>query len=214
VTGNIRRLGQFGALLSAVLLVAGCAGATATRAPNAAGPGGSVPSLDIVTITPHPTDSGGGPQAEATMPSWFAVPMTDVNTGKSFKIQDFAGKVILVEAMATWCPTCQGEMSQVQELLKTLGPGSDLVAVSLDVDPNEDAALLEKYAAQNGFTWHIAIAPEEVVRFLISNYDQAFVNPPLQPMLFIDREGGVWGLPNGAKTSNSLKQTLDPYLAK
>jgi thiol-disulfide isomerase/thioredoxin len=211
VTGNTRRLRPFLAAVAVAVVVAGCAGAGATQGPNAGGAAG--PTLDIVTITPHPTDAAGGPQASPTMPSWFAVPMTDVNTGRSFKIQDFSGKVVLVEAMATWCPTCQGEMSQVKQLLSDLGPGANLVAVSLDVDPNEDAGLLQKYAAQNGFTWHVAIAPEEVVRFLISNYDQAFMNPPLQPMLFIDREGGVWGLPTGAKTSNSLKQTLDPYLA-
>jgi cytochrome oxidase Cu insertion factor (SCO1/SenC/PrrC family) len=211
VTDSIRRLRPFLAIVAVVAIVAGCSGAAATKGPNAAGPAG--PSLDIITITPRPTSAPGDPQASPTMPSWFGVPMTDVNTGRSFTIQDFAGKVVLVEAIATWCPTCQGELSQVKQLLADVGRESDLVAVALDVDPNEDAALLKKYAQQNGFTFVMAVAPEDVIHFLITNYDQSFVNPPLVPMLFIDREGGVWGLPNGTKSASSLKQTLDPYLA-
>jgi cytochrome oxidase Cu insertion factor (SCO1/SenC/PrrC family) len=196
-------------IIAITLIAAACAGAAAT--PRRAGP-----SLDIVTITPYPRDSAGSilPGALPTVPSWFSVPMTDVNTGKQFTIGDFTGKVVLVETMATWCPTCQGEMSQVQDLITTLGTGADLVVVSLDVDPNEDAALLKKYTAKNGFSWLVAIAPQEVVRFLVNQYDQAFLNPPLQPMLFIDRQGGVWGLPTGVKSAISLQKTLEPYLAK
>jgi thiol-disulfide isomerase/thioredoxin len=157
----------------------------------------------VPTINPNPT-----------MPSWFDVQMTDVNTGKPFKMTDFTGKVVLVETMATWCPTCQGEMSQVQQLPGLLGASaSNLVRVSLDVDPNEDAAILKKYAAKNKFDWYIAVAPIEVGRFLSVNYDQDYLNPPLQPMLFIDRTGGVWGLPFGIKSGIAIQKTIAPYLA-
>ncbi|HEX7496536.1 MAG TPA: TlpA family protein disulfide reductase [Candidatus Limnocylindrales bacterium] len=153
--------------------------------------------------------------AAPTVPSWFNVQMTDVTTGKTFKISDFAGKVVLVDTMATWCPTCQGEMSQVGRLPDLVGArASDLVTISLDVDPNEDATILKKYAAANGFTWRIAVAPIEVGRFLETNYDQQYLNPPLQPMLFIDRTGGVYGLPFGIKSAESIQKTLAQYLAK
>jgi len=153
--------------------------------------------------------------AAPTVPSWFNVQMTDVTTGKSFKISDFSGKVVLVDTMATWCPTCQGEMSEVGRLPGLVGASaSDLVTISLDVDPNEDETILKKYAAANGFTWRIAVAPIEVGRFLEMNYDQQYLNPPLQPMLFIDRTGGVYGLPFGIKSAESIQKTLAQYLAK
>jgi cytochrome oxidase Cu insertion factor (SCO1/SenC/PrrC family) len=176
------------------LAVAGCSSSAATSIQPAA----SQPAL---------------PAASPTRPAWFDVPLTDVNSGRSFRVSDFAGKVVLVETMATWCPTCQGEMSQVQQLHRAY-PASDFVSVCLDVDPNEDAALLKKYAAANGFDWLIAIAPEKVGQFLATNYDVNFLNPPLQPMLIVDRQGSVWGLPFGIKSYASLKQTIDPYLAR
>jgi thiol-disulfide isomerase/thioredoxin len=128
-------------LLASLLVLAGCSAASKASATD------PIP----VYVAPSPTT-----------PSWFDVQMTDVNTGKPFKVSDFAGKVVLVETMATWCPTCQGEMSQVQQLHTDYGPGSDLVTISLDVDPNEDATILKKYATQNGFNWQIAVAPESV----------------------------------------------------
>ena len=184
-------------LLAALLVLASCSGAaTTSRAPSGTDP---IP----IYVAPSPT-----------IPSWFDVQMVDVNTGKSFKVSYFSGKVVLVETMATWCPTCQGEMSQVQQLHTDYGLNTDLVTITLDVDPNEDATVLKKYAAQNGFNWLIAIAPESVGGFLSKNYDVDYLNPPLQPMLIIDRKGGVWGLPFGTKSAISLEKTLDPYLAQ
>jgi cytochrome oxidase Cu insertion factor (SCO1/SenC/PrrC family) len=193
------------AVLAGLALVAACSGATPAASPTSVSPTSASPghTLTIETNNPNPT-----------MPSWFAVPMTDVNTGQQFKIQDFAGHVVLVDTMATWCPTCQGEMSQVQQVLDALGPpNGDLVAVSLDVDPNEDAALLKKFATTNHFGWRIAVAPTEVGHFLAANYDPDYLNPPLQPMLIIDRTGQVWGLPFGVKSYISLQKTIQPYLA-
>ena len=138
--------------------------------------------------------------------------MTDVNTGKQFRINDFTGKVVLMDTMATWCPTCQGEMSEMQRLPALYPMGTDLVIVSLDVDPNEDATILKKFAAANKFDWYVAVAPIEVGRFLEMNYDQGYLNPPLQPMLFIDRGGGVYGLPFGPKSAESIQKTLAKYL--
>ena len=46
-------------------------------------------------------------------PAWIMASLTDVRTGKGFKISDFKGKVIVVENMATWCPNCLQQQKQV-----------------------------------------------------------------------------------------------------
>ena len=199
-------------LLACTVVLAGCA--AAVNAPDAKAPASQAASHTVAV--PSPTYFDPIPVVPSpTVPSWFDVQMTDVTTGKQFKISDFSGKVILVDTMATWCPTCQGEMSQVQMLPTLLGSSSsDLVRISLDVDPNEDATILKKFAATNKFDWYIAVAPIEVGRFLETNYDQQYLNPPLQPMLFIDKAGGVYGLPFGIKSAESIGKTLASYLAQ
>jgi len=77
------------------------------------------------------------------MPDWFEIPLTDVQTGEAFTVSDFSGKVVLVETMAMWCPNCIIQANEVRNLHKNLGNPENLVSISLDVDVNEDAALIK-----------------------------------------------------------------------
>ena len=80
--------------------------------------------------------------------------------------------------------------------------------------PHPHARVIAVDAAKNGFDWIIAVAPTAVGAFLSKNYDVELLNPPLQPMMIIDKQGGVWGMPFGIKSAESLKKTIDPYLGK
>lgn len=147
-------------------------------------------------------------------PDWFNAKLTDVQTGQSVSINDLKGKVVLIETMAEWCPTCRHQEDEVKKLHSLLGNPSDFVSVSLDVDSNEDAASLQKYAKAFGYDWHFAIAPLEVQRALGNLYSAEYLNPPLAPMLLIDREGKVYGLPYGLKSAESLRATIAPHLSQ
>jgi len=90
-------------------------------------------------------------------------------------------------------------------------PG-DLVSVSLDVDLKEDAVTLKKYVDHFGFDWYFAVAPLEITRALGNLYSAEYLNAPLEPMLIIDRNGDVYGLPYGFKSAEVLSNTLAPFL--
>jgi len=89
-----------------------------------------------------------------------------------------------------------------------------LISVSLDVDINEDAASLREYAFQYGLDWHFAITSLEVARALGNLYTAQYLNPPLSPMLIIDREGNVHHLEYGIKDVETLQKIVEPYLAQ
>ena len=154
------------------------------------------------------------PAQETTTPEWFQMKLTDVQTDETFTINDYAGKVILVETMAIWCPTCILQSAYISKLHDALGNPDDLVSVSLDVDLNEDAATLKEYAAEYGFDWHFAVAPLEVDRALGNLYNAEYLNPPLAPMLIIDRQGNVHQLAYGLKDTETLRKAVEPYLAE
>ncbi|MEP7136662.1 MAG: TlpA disulfide reductase family protein [Chloroflexota bacterium] len=127
-------------------------------------------------------------------------------------MNDFKGKVVLVETMAMWCPNCLMQAGAVQKLHKALGNPEDLISVSLDVDSNEDEAALKEYASQYGLDWHLVVAPLLVERALGNLYSAQYLNPPLAPMLIIDREGNVHQLEYGIKTTAKLQELVKPYL--
>jgi thiol-disulfide isomerase/thioredoxin len=162
--------------------------------------------------TPEPTSLVATITATPGLPEWFNIKMTDVRSGKTFTIHDFAGKVVLIQTMAQWCPTCQEQQDRVKEMHNLLNNTKDLISVSLDTDINEDEASLKAYAAKLGYDWYFAVAPRDIARALGNLYSAEYLNPPLSPMLIIDRQGSVYGLPFGLKPANSLKNTLQQYL--
>lgn len=149
---------------------------------------------------------------EVSRPDWFSIPLTDVRTGETFTINDFAGKVVLLETMAMWCPNCTVQANEVRNLHELLENSEDLISVSLDVDVNEDEASLKEYVQEFGFEWRFAVAPLEVARALGNLYTAQYLNPPLSPMMMIDREGNVHHLEYGLKKADALEKYLEPFL--
>lgn len=145
-------------------------------------------------------------------PAWFSASLTNVQDGSTFTIQDFKGKVVLVETMAIWCPKCKQQQGQVKELHARLGERDDFVSLGIDIDPNETADDLKSYIDSNGFDWHYAVPSADVAREIASLYGDQFLNPTSTPMLIIDRKGVAHPLPFGIKSADELLQALQPFL--
>ncbi len=145
-------------------------------------------------------------------PAWFGTPLTDVRTGQNFTINDFKGKVVLLETLAMWCPSCKKQQEQVKALLGASGMNKDLVTIGLDIDPNENAADLKTYTDNNGFNWIYAVAPAEVTREIGNLYGAQFLNPPSTPILIIDRKGEAHPMPFGIKSADDLMKFIEPFL--
>jgi len=148
------------------------------------------------------------------LPLWFETELTNVNTGETFKIADFSGKVVLVETMAVWCSNCLRQQREVQALHDLLGDQPNLVSVALDIDPNETPDILKAHTDKNGFDWVYAVAPAEAARDISQLYGGQFLNPPATPMLIIDRHGQAHPLPFGHKSAPSLQESLAPFLSE
>jgi hypothetical protein len=87
------------------------------------------------------------------------------------------------------------------------------VSVSLDIDMGEDEALLRNYVEKLDYDWRFAVAPLLVARALGNLYSAQYLNPPVSPMLIIDRDGSVLGLPFGSvKNAESLQGVVEPLL--
>ncbi|PKN95469.1 MAG: hypothetical protein CVU44_01940 [Chloroflexi bacterium HGW-Chloroflexi-6] len=153
-----------------------------------------------------------GEDSMMAAPAWFGVQLTNVRSGETFSINDFKGKVVLVETLAMWCPNCKKQQMQVQALHEQLGDNPDFVSIGLDIDPNENADDLKTYTDSNGFDWVYAVAPAEVSSELSNLYGAQFINPPSTPMFIIDRKGEVHLLPFGIKSAEELMEALEPFL--
>ena len=174
----------------------------------------AMPTVDAMMAEPTPTGEAMMEEGAMAMPAFFSVALTDVRSGADFTLADFKGKVVLLEPFAQWCPTCLAQQREVVRLRALVGEREDFVTVGLDIDPNEDAAMLREYLTQHGFDWLYAVAPAQVSSEIGQLYGSQYLNPPSAPMLVIDRHGVVHPLEAGRKSAESLLAELDPLLAE
>jgi len=184
-----------------------------TASPEAMMHGTTTPEMMMDTVTPDAMmgHSGATQEASKQMADWLGTPLTDVRTGQSFKLSDFSGKVVLVETMAVWCPSCFAQQQQIQSLHHMMGQSDHLVSVSLDIDPNETADILGKYVKANTFDWAYAIAPADLSREIGQTYGNQFLDPPSTPILIIDIHGVAHPLPFGIKSADDLMKAFQQY---
>jgi thiol-disulfide isomerase/thioredoxin len=86
--------------------------------------------------------------------AWKNAPLTDASTGKNFTLNQFTGKVVVLQFMAVYCQYCLAESHQlvsVQQSFAGNGQAGQVVIVSVDVDSNENLAYLKQYVSQNHF---------------------------------------------------------------
>lgn len=137
-------------------------------------------------------------------PAWFMLELKDVNSGETFAIHDFSGKVVLIETLATWCSNCLQQQQEVAVVHDHFLGNPDLITIGLDIDPNEDESILSTYTGKHGFDWKYAVASEAIALEISTNYGNQFLNPPSTPILLIDREGNAYPLRFGIKSADEL----------
>jgi len=123
--------------------------------------------------------------------------------GRTVRLSDFRGKVVLLNFWATWCGGCRVEMPWLVELYRQYRPqGLEIVGVSMD-DAGED--VIAKFTRAKNVNYTIVKGNEAVAR--------AYGEVQLLPQTFlINRDGTiaghVTGVPNRSDFENTIRQLL------
>jgi len=91
------------------------------------------------------------------------------------------------------------------------GLGDDVVMVSIDGDPNENADMLRRYADDLGFDWRFAVAPREMRSALATAFGNDVLYPPSDPMFVVSAQGELIRLPRGYKDEDDLREAVQRY---
>lgn len=196
-------------LILAAMVVSACSPAPAQTAAPAVE---SAPASEVTAVEASPAEPESQSAPQVTQPGWYAMELTDVNTGSVFRVADLQGKVVLVETMAVWCSNCFRQQLEVKELHDLIGDREDFVGLGIDIDPNESVPQLTGYVKENGFDWLYAVASTELINEISDLHGPQFLNPPSTPMLIIDKQGEANLLPFGIKSADELLEFLQPFL--
>ena len=74
-------------------------------------------------------------------------------TGRRWTLQDWKGKVVLVNMWATWCTPCRAELPYIQKLHEAFRGRLDRIVISIDVD--SDRELARRLVREHGYTFPV-----------------------------------------------------------
>lgn len=123
--------------------------------------------------------------------------------GKSVKLSDFKGKVVVLNFWATWCPPCREEIPALialQDKYKAQG----LVVIGMSVDQG-GAAAVKSFAKRMKISYPIVMGDEKTA----AAYGNVQVIPTT---FFIDRAGDIGGERDGGADQATLEAAITPLL--
>jgi len=103
--------------------------------------------------------AAAAPAPAAAIAEWPAVTITDLD-GRSVDRSTLAGRPVVVELWATWCPPCRGTLAWLGDLKKRHGDRLAVVAISVQSEEPD----VRKLVSELKLPFVFAIGTPEVVR--------------------------------------------------
>lgn len=164
------------------------------------------------------TSSGGAPANNTTVPApagnaaTAALPAKILQAefkgldGKAIKLSDYAGKVVVLDMWATWCPPCREEIPHLVEVSKEYGKRG-VEVIGLDIDPGQDdAETVRSFAKQFNINYKLGWAEQDVALTLMQGEGS------IPQTLVISRDGRVVAHFRGYSsllTPNKMRAAID-----
>ncbi|GFN34916.1 TlpA family protein disulfide reductase [Tepidimicrobium xylanilyticum] len=117
--------------------------------------------------------------------------------GEEVSLEDYRGKIVLINFWGTWCQYCDKEMPDLQRLHEE---NDDLMVLAIDV--MEEREKVEEYIKKGGYDFKVLLDTKgEVARtYLVSGFPTSY---------FVDKDGILLGGVSGMMTYAQVNQILE-----
>jgi len=150
------------------------------------------------------------PGVEEKSPSeWMDMELTDVSTGRKFRISDFKGKTVLLENFEMRCPSSIKQQDEMKKLRSR--EGNAIIQISLETCPYEDESRVRKYSETHGFGWYFAVAPEEFTVNLLKEFGTTAADAQSAPVLLICEDQSAKLLERRIKSDDELLSEIEGW---
>jgi thiol-disulfide isomerase/thioredoxin len=149
------------------------------------------------------TEPGKAPAADGGKEKIAAPDITVVNAaGDGVKLSDMAGKPVVLNFWASWCPPCKSEMPEFDKAYAEYGEEVTFMMVDLTDGARETVETGAAYVAEQGFSFPVYYdtSGEAAAAYGVS---------AIPSTLFIDKDGNVVTGAQGAINEETLHMGID-----
>jgi thiol-disulfide isomerase/thioredoxin len=123
--------------------------------------------------------------------------------GRSIKLSDYKGKVVLLNFWATWCPPCRAEMPDLIKMQREYrSKGLQVIGITY---PPEEIEEVRQFISKLGVNYPVALGLKETK----TAFDQTETLPLT---LVIDRQGKIVDRIEGIMLREEFEQKIKPLL--
>ncbi len=153
----------------------------------------------LLLFTPQGTAGAPGPARIGAPIGNFT--LTDLS-GKQVQLSDYAGRPVLLNAWATWCPPCQAEMPDLNAYYQAHRSQGFVI---LAINAGETSAQASAFATRLGLSFPILLDPTEALMDTLHIAD-------FPTSILVGRDGVVKAIHVGRLTPAMLQKEITPYL--
>jgi thiol-disulfide isomerase/thioredoxin len=145
--------------------------------------------------------NGGGPSSD--LPMYSSIRIENVNGGL-FSLDQYKGKMIVLDMFATWCDPCADQMVELQKL-RSVYSENEVVILSVDVDLRETTNDVLKFRSDfPGANWVFGMSNSEFNKF--------FPAASIPTMYILNKEQNIVETEVGVTSSESLQVKINSHL--
>lgn len=119
-----------------------------------------------------------------TVPPDYDVPTID---GRTIKLSDYRGKVLVMDFWATWCPPCRQETPQLARIAREhRARGVEVIGMHIDDRGRSTPEAIRKFVSDYGINYTVGMANDDMFTSYLGTEDDV-----IPQTLVFDRQGRV-----------------------
>lgn len=128
--------------------------------------------------------------------------LTDID-GNKFSLEDFRGKVLILDLFATWCQPCLQQIPQLAEIYGKYD--HDKVVIISISSPSDNEEHLRQFRDEHQMSWRVARDTAGV----FDKYNVVYI----PTIVILDQNGAVYYINEGLTDAATLSEKMDFLLA-
>ena len=189
-------------IYAAVLIVTLAAGALTVRAADTETAAESVAEDITENMTEELTEEMTEEEDGAVFAPDFIVYDAE---GEQVSLSDFAGKPVIINFWATWCPPCRSELGYFEEAYKAYGDDIEFMMIDMTDGTQETVEGVQAFTEENGYTFPVYYDQDADAAYTYGIY-------AIPVTVAVNEDGTVSFGRVGALEQETLQKVIDLYV--